>query len=273
MVSIRRAWPMFNDYLERWSLTPDGAPIVTATSKLLPVRMDGLPAMLKIAVIDEEKRGGLLMIWWEGRGAAPILAHNDDALLMERAQDGISLAELTHGNRDDEASRIICSVLDRLHASRNRPLPELVPLTKWFEALYPAAEALGGILRVSAAVASNLLTTERETAVLHGDMHHGNVLNFGSRGWLAIDPKGLIGERYFDYANTLCNPDEETAIAPGRLARQANVIAESARLDRNRLLEWVVAWAGLSAAFLLEDGLPLEAALKFTELAAAQLSG
>jgi streptomycin 6-kinase len=264
---------MFNDYLERWSLTLDGTPIITPTSKLLPVRVDGLSAMLKIAVIDEEKRGGLLMVWWEGRGAAPVLAHNGDALLMERARDGMSLADLTRGGRDDEASRIMCSVLNQLHASRNRPLPELVPLTRWFEALYPAAEALGGILRVSAAAASNLLTTQRETVVLHGDMHHGNVLNFGSRGWLAIDPKGLIGERYFDYANMLCNPDEETATAPGRLARQANVIAEAAHLDRDRLLEWVVAWAGLSAAFGLEDGLPVEEALKFTELAAAQLSG
>lgn len=98
--------------------------------------------MLKIAVHDEERRGGLLMIWWEGRGAAPILARNGDALLMERAQDGMSLADLTRSGRDDEASRIICSVLDQLHASRNRPLPELVHLTQWFEALYPAAEAL-----------------------------------------------------------------------------------------------------------------------------------
>jgi streptomycin 6-kinase len=264
---------MFNDYLEQWSLTPDGTPIITATSKLLPVRVDGLPAMLKIAVHDEEKRGGLLMIWWEGRGAASVLAHNGDSILMERAQDGMPLADLTRSGRDDEASRIICSVLDQLHASRNRPLPDLVPLTLWFEALYPAAEALGGILRVSAAAASNLLTTQRETVVLHGDMHHGNVLNFGSRGWLAIDPKGLLGERYFDYANIFCNPDEETATTPGRLIRQANVIAEAAHLDRHRLLEWVVAWAGLSAAFLLEDGLPSEGALKFTELAASQLSG
>jgi streptomycin 6-kinase len=76
---------------------------------------------------------------------------------MERAQAGMSLADLTRGGRDDEASRIICSVLDQLHASRNRPLPELVPLTRWFEALYLAADALGGILRVSAAVAPTYL--------------------------------------------------------------------------------------------------------------------
>jgi streptomycin 6-kinase len=67
---------MFNNYLEQWSLTLDGAPTVTATSEFLPVRVDGLPAMLKIAVLNEEKRGGLLMVWWEGRGAAPVLAHN-----------------------------------------------------------------------------------------------------------------------------------------------------------------------------------------------------
>jgi streptomycin 6-kinase len=107
--------------------------------------------------------------------------------------------------------------------------------------------------------------------VLHGDMHHGNVLNFGSRGWLAIDPKGLIGERYFDYANILCNPDAEIATMPGRLSRQVRVVAEAAHLERNRLLAWVVAWAGLSAAFLVDDGLPPNDALAMVELAAAQL--
>jgi streptomycin 6-kinase len=266
---------MFNDYLERWRLTPDGEPTITATSKLLPVRANGCAAMLKIAVLDEEKRGGLLMIWWEGRGAAPILAHDSDAVLMERARDGTSLADLVRNSRDDEASRIICTVLDQLHAPRNRPLPALVPLTRWFEPLYPAAAAQGGILRVAAAAASNLLATQRDVVVLHGDMHHGNVLNFGSRGWLAIDPKGLFGERYFDYTNILCNPDGEAATAPGRLARRANVIAEAAHLDRSRLLAWVVAWAGLSAAFLVEDGLPREGALalKIAELAAAEFSG
>jgi streptomycin 6-kinase len=265
---------MFDDYLERWGLKPDGKPIITATSKLLPVRVNGLPAMLKVAVVDEEKRGGLLMIWWEGWGAARVLAHGGDAVLIERAQDGISLADLTHNGRDDEASRILCAALDQLHAPRNRPLPELVPLTHWFEPLYEAADAHGGILRVSAAVASKLLRTQREIVVLHGDMHHGNVLNFGSRGWLAIDPKGLIGERYFDYANILCNPDKETATAPGRLTRQASVIAEAAHLGRDRLLAWIVAWAGLRAAFALDDGLPLEeGTLRFAEFAAAELNG
>jgi streptomycin 6-kinase len=40
---------MFGEYLERWKLTPDGEPIATPTSRLLPVRWRGSPAMLKIA--------------------------------------------------------------------------------------------------------------------------------------------------------------------------------------------------------------------------------
>lgn len=264
---------MFRAYLERWQLVPEGEPVSTLTSRLLPVSADGVPAVLKIALHEEEKRGNALMIWWAGRGSARVLAHDGAALLMERAQGGASLAAYARGGCDDEASRIMCAVLDELHAPRDRPPPHLLGLEEWFAPLNAAARSHGGILRLSASAASDLLAHPREVAVLHGDVHHGNVLDFGARGWLAIDPKGLIGERYFDYANILCNPDHELAAAPGRLRRQVKVTAEAARLDPVRLLAWIVAWAGLSAAFLLEDGLPPEGALKMAELAAAELSG
>lgn len=58
--------------------------------------------------------------------------------------------------------------------------------------------------------------------------------HFGERGWLAIDPKRLRGERGIDYDSILCNPDHETAIAPGRLARQVEAVAEAAVLERKR---------------------------------------
>ena len=264
---------MFREYLERWQLMPDGEAVSTATSRLLPVRAGSVPAIVKIALHEEEKRGNGLMIWWAGRGSAPVLAHHGDAILMQRAEDGISLAELARSGRDDEASRIMCVVLDQLHAQRDELLPHLVELAQWFAPLHAISDLLGGILRLSASTASTLLAKPREVVVLHGDMHHGNVLNFGPRGWRAIDPKGLIGERYFDYANIFCNPDDELAAAPGRLGKQVKVIAETAHLEPTRLLSWILAWAGLSAAFLLEDGLHTEGALKVAELAAAALNG
>jgi streptomycin 6-kinase len=262
---------MFSNYLARWDLTPDGKPIITPTSKLLPVRAGLWPGMLKIAVIEEEKVGNKLMTWWNGHGAARVLAHSEDAILMERAEHGPSLADVARDGKDDEASRIICSVVAKLHEARPRPPCALLPLTEWFEALRRAAQSEGGILHTAVTTASKLLAGQHDALVLHGDMHHDNVLNFGSRGWLAIDPKGLIGERYFDYANIFCNPDDKTATTPGRLPRQIRVVADAAGLERNRLLEWVLAWAGLSAAFLLEDGRPPHSALRVAEIAAAEL--
>ena len=66
---------MFDEHLRRWNLTIDGAPSVTATSALLPVMSGDTAAMLKAAVHAEEKCGNQLMVWWDGRGAARVLAH------------------------------------------------------------------------------------------------------------------------------------------------------------------------------------------------------
>jgi streptomycin 6-kinase len=146
-----------------------------------------------------------------------------------------------------------------------------VPLRSWFAALEPAAARHGGLLRQAAATACELLDAPQDVVVLHGDLHHGNVLDGGPRGWLAIDPKGLLGERGFDYANIFCNPELAVATAPGRLARQADVVAAAAGLDRRRLLQWVLAYAGLSAAWTLGDGEEPDIALAVAELAAVEL--
>jgi streptomycin 6-kinase len=108
--------------------------------------------------------------------------------------------------------------------------------------------------------------------VLHGDIHHGNVLDFGERGWLAIDPKGLLGERTFDFVNILRNPDPEIALAPGRFARQVRLIAEFANVDRARLLGWTIALTGLSAAWFLEEGERPTVDLAVMEIALAELA-
>lgn len=264
---------MFEPYLSRWRLQPDGEPIFTRSGRLLPVRQDGVPAMLKIATEDEEQWGGLLMVWWDGDGAARVLAHDGEALLLERARDTHALAEMARNGGDEAADRIICRVAARLHALRGRPLPDLIPLGVWFAPLAPAAGRHGGILARAAATTRGLLADEREVTVLHGDLHHGNVLDFGPRGWLAIDPKRLIGDRAFDFANLLRNPDPDAKVVPERFARRVIVIANAAGIERQRLLRWTLAFAGLSAAWLLDDGdsAELEVDLAVARLATAAL--
>ena len=264
---------MFKPYLNQWNLLCDGDPIIRRSSYLLPVRLngkiDGRPAMLKIAIDNEEKLGGLIMQWWGGDGAAQVYAYEGNALLMERAQGKNSLMEMATQGLDDEASRIACNVIAKLHKPRLVPPPGLTPLNIWFQALESAAQHEGGVLLESLAVAHDLLASPRDIVVLHGDVHHGNVLDFGSRGWLAIDPKSIIGERGYDYANLLCNPELPTVTDPSRFIRQSYVIAQAANLKRQRLLQWTLAYAGLSAAWFLEDSDPGNAN---SELLIAQLA-
>ncbi|WP_454565362.1 aminoglycoside phosphotransferase family protein [Pseudomonas sp. AIG] len=259
--------------MNRWSLVPDGAPIITPGSRLLPVRLNDTPTMLKVALDTDEKYGNRLMTWWDGGGAAQVLAHHEDGLLMERAMGRRSLMHMAIHGEDDEASRILCSALARLHVPRATPPPPLVELGPWFAPLRIAAAQHGGLYALSLQTAEALLADPQDVVVLHGDMHHDNVLDFDSRGWLAIDPKRVRGERGFDYANLICNPDLPTAVDPQRFRRQLAVIVEAAGLDRRRLLQWVQAFAGLSAGWFLE-GDALEQAsgqLKVAQIAASML--
>lgn len=228
--------------------------------------------MLKVALAEEEKLAAAWMTWWSGDGAARIIASEGDALLLERSKGSGSLAALASAGCDDEASRIICAVVARLHARGDKPPPGLTPLPRWFQGLEAATERHGGILAIAATAARELLATPRDVRVLHGDIHHGNILDFGQRGWLAIDPKGLIGERGFDYANLFCNPDLQTAAEPERFVRRVKLVADIAGLERERLLQWILAWAGLSAAWHIEDGTPSATALKIAGMAHAELN-
>ncbi len=254
-------------HLARWNLVPDGDPIETPSSLLLAVRHNGVQAMLKIAREDEERRGGALMAWWDGDGAAKVLAQHGPALLLERATGPRSLTAMVATGEDDEASRTLCAVAQRLHAPRGGSLPALVPLVRWFEALAPAARTHGGLLAQADQAAQALLADPRDVVVLHGDIHHGNVLDAGERGWLAIDPKGLLGERTFDFVNILRNPDAAAALTPGRFDGQVEVLAAAASIERRRLLDWTLAFAGLSAAWHLADGTPADLDLAIAGLA------
>jgi streptomycin 6-kinase len=94
----------------------------------------------------------------------------------------------------------------------------------------------------SADAARTLLSSPRDIGALHGDIHHDNILDFGPRGWLAIDPNRLCGERGFDYANLFCNPDMDdpsrsVAVVPERFQRRLEIVAERAQLERARLLQ------------------------------------
>lgn len=269
-----KVFEALSSWMDLWSLDADGEAFETPFgSRLAPVRYRGAPAMLKVARAPEERDGAALMAWWNGQGAARVLAHQGDAILLARAPGG-DLSALVRNGRDDDASVILCGVAGRLHAPRpSRPPATVVGLYVWFHALWPSAARHGGLLSDAARTARDLLADPRDVVALHGDLHHANVLDFAAEGWLAIDPKGLLGERSFDFANLFCNPWPEANDRP-RFEHRLALVARAADLEPRRLRRWVLAYAGLSASWTFDSGLPADGpwrAMRIAEIAAAGL--
>ena len=259
-----------------WELTADGAAFSTSSSDLYPVRWRGRPAMLKIVTHPDERNGAAALAWFGGQGAVEVLERDGDALLMARAEGAGDLTLMVARGEDDAATRIICSVVQRLHAPRPEPAPaELTPLTRRFRALFRVADAPGADPHYvqAAAMARRLLAEPLNAVVLHGDIHHENILRDPRGGWVAIDPKGLVGEATFDYCNTLENPiaHKDVVLRPGRLRSQAEVIAEAAGIDLKRLLEFTFAFGALSECWGVEDGNATGFALAVSKIARAEL--
>ncbi|MBZ9938259.1 3'-kinase [Mesorhizobium sp. BR1-1-16] len=258
---------LFSPWMARWQLVADGAPIETPTSNLLPVIRDGQPAMLKLLKPSSDEGPGLAALrWFGGHGAVRVIEMDGDAVVMERAVGSHSLTQMALSGDDDGAIRIIATVAAQLHAPREALPPELPSLTRRFRALFEAGP-VHPVLARCAAMARALLAKPRESFVLHGDLHHENVLD-SPRGWLAIDPKGVYGERAYDTANLFLNPTgiDRLVLDPERASRLQATVSETLGLDPARVIGFAFAHAGLSAAWCIEDGIEPRLAIEAAEV-------
>lgn len=223
---------------------------------------DGGTAALKrasAAALHERDAADAFLTWRDGGGAIRLLAMAGDLSLLEWAgETTLHQQLLRHG--DESATAIAVKVIAQLHAPSPAPPPSsLKPLTEHFAGLFTAAggdppAAYRAHLRETASLAERLLANQRDVRPLHGDIHHDNIL-LGPRGWLAIDPKGLLGDPAYDVANLFQNPvGYEKRDDAGRIMRLAEAMAEAIGRNAGTVLEYAFAYSGLSVAWWLEDG-------------------
>ncbi|EBI5084915.1 hypothetical protein C6020_24775, partial [Salmonella enterica subsp. enterica serovar Newport] len=74
---------------------------------------------------------------------------------------------------------------------------------------------------------------------------------FSSRGWLVIDPVGLVGEVGFGAANMFYDPADrdDLCLDPRRIAQMADAFSRALDVDPRRLLDQAYAYGCLSAAW------------------------
>lgn len=87
------------------------------------------------------------------------------------------------------------------------------------------------------------------TVLLHGDLHYGNILLSDKHDWLAIDPKGVIGEREYE----IPFPRLKGEVNENLIKRRLDQFIEISGFDRSRVLGWAFCKAALAAWWSFED--------------------
>lgn len=251
-------------FAERWGLAvgPAFEPL-SYNYVAQATRADGTEAVLKLGVPNpllSQEIAALQL--YDGLGAVRLFEADPDkgALLLERLRPGTLLAELAD---DDEATLIAATTMQQLW----RPLPDghpFVPVARWaagLERLRARFDGGTGPLRADLVdraerLFAELLADMNEAVLLHGDLHHFNIVAAGRQPWLALDPHGAAGEPAYETGALLRNRFQHLATASERCrlqARRVALLAERLGLDRQRILAWGVAQAVLSAWWDIED--------------------
>jgi streptomycin 6-kinase len=94
-----------------------------------------------------------------------------------------------------------------------------------------------------------------EPMLLHGDLQHHNVLQSGD-GWLAIDPKGVVGDPGYEVGALFYNPMPRILDVPDleqMLARRVAQLSEELGMDRGRIRGWALAKTVLNAWWMVQN--------------------
>ncbi len=211
-----------------------GAPFALSNhSYVVPA---GRGAVLKIRPPEEDEslHEQDALAYWAADGAVRLMRadRRRGALLLERACPGTDLSTLD----DAAALAIAVDVAGRLWRQAARPfrwIGDHVP--RWLADAAPRSGA-GRELLSRAVELYGRLEISRSTLV-HGDLHHHNIVDAGGR-YAAIDPKPMLGEPEFDVPPFLWNPLSSTMTLE-RTERRLEAFA-AAGLDRERMRAWAV---------------------------------
>jgi streptomycin 6-kinase len=259
-----------------WSLAIERT-VQTATSVLVYGKRAGRAVVLKVAKQQgDEWRCGEVAAKFGGRGVVEVYEQMAGAALFERLDPGEPLAALTLNGRDEEATDILAMMLGRM--APQEP-PEWSPtVEKWGEGF---ARYLAGsdtrvprnLVEPAQKIYAELCLTQRVPALLHGDLHHYNVLSDRARGWCAIDPKGVVGELEYEVGAALRNPFDRPDLFVNLdiVERRLDQFGLGLGLDVGRARGWCFAQAVLAAIWSVEDGAAVDAGHAGLQLATALL--
>jgi len=228
---------------------------------------DGTPVALKIIVPHEELYTEMeSLALTQGRGAVRLIAADRDlgAVLLQRAVPGTMLWQ--HGN-NREQTRIAAEAMKALHIPE--PAHHGMPhFSRWVERAFrltrsewdPEERMPRDLLDRAEQVFASLTDDRSHDVVLHGDLHHENLLWDETDGWIVIDPKGVIGPHCLEVGRFIQNqlPDKHWSGAAEALVRERiEVLHEVLEIEPEDLAAAALVDCVLGHVWSFEDNGPL----------------
>jgi streptomycin 6-kinase len=159
------------------------------------------PAVLKMPFSHaEERESGPVLRAFSGHGGVALLKHDPETggILMPKLIPGYTLesAKLS----DDEEVAVCAGIVKEL---RGAPFVQSMTVERWFKELFDGDT--NTMVEEGRRIYRWLAETTISKTLMHGDLHHYNMLRHGDK-WLAIDPKGIVGDPSFEIAAFMQNP-------------------------------------------------------------------
>jgi len=236
---LRQLPGIADDVAKRWRLSLDPPFTTGFVDYVAPVRRaGGSAAVLKLCFHDAEflSQEAALRAF-EGRASIRLLDADlaQGALLLERLDPGQPLSKLN----DDTAEMHTAAEIMRQLWQAPATDPTFLHLERWVtEANLPGSLPLQkrSLPWIEQALrhAGELLQEPADDRLLHGDLHFDNILS-SQRGWLAIDPKGIVGDPTWEIAPLLFNNLDAAGDAWRALVRRRiDQLCDELSLDRER---------------------------------------
>ena len=259
---VERLPMTLRELADTWQLTHIGEPFAgVRTAFVAPVTDRGGRALvLKVSSdLDSARFEHEALAHWNGSGAVRVLGFepNLGAILEERLTPGSSLKDADLNG--PEAVDVFVDVVTALRASES-VAAGLPAFSYWLKPLdlpqSPApSPSLELHIRQARAVTETLLGIPSKQRVLHGDLHHSNILR-GHGGWLAVDPKPVVGPEEAEAAAFLRNLRcQVIGLADPLEVLTSRTLAIATRLDFDpvRVAGWAFVMGVIAAVWAQED--------------------
>ncbi|WP_275786881.1 aminoglycoside phosphotransferase family protein [Bacillus sp. Cr_A10] len=252
-----------NEFLHKWNLISEGPVDNLSYNYVLKVKdQDGNPAILKLGVPNYDFKNEIRTLQtYNGKGCVKLLDADTEkgVMLLEHLLPGTMLNIVEEQEAIKYFAKVWMEIRRPIKGNSDHPF-----IKNWLSAFDRYLETYSieegpisnDYIYLAKTFYSEISDSSKGNELLHGDLHHENILFSKAYGWIAIDPKGVIGDTYFDLISFLTNQLFDKPNPQQFFKDRVFSLCDEMNLDKERLLKAGFTMSTLYACWGIEDNDP-----------------